>query len=212
MACFHKFNNHELLNGLLPSWECRTLIIGTFNPENKFHTSNDANFFYQRSKNFFWDVFPLLSGVSSINKKDITRQLEHLKKYRVGITDLLISINDADETNEEHKRLIKTVKDNDIELFNEFSWNTNQIIEYINDSKIEAVFFTKLGKLNINNIQEDTFEYQMRMIVRYCNLNNIYNKRLHTPSGQGLNEKGPKIPNLYNRWVNVNGPILEYFQ
>jgi hypothetical protein len=75
-----------------------------------------------------------------LKKKDSKKQIEYLKKYKIGLTDLLLSINDADNNCLIHKDLISTVKDEDIERFKEFSWNTDFILEFIRKSKIQAVF------------------------------------------------------------------------
>ena len=140
MPYIHKFlNNRNYLN-LIPSWDCKILIIGTFNPENDFHKKNDAKFYYQRNRNYFWTVFPMLFNFQSIDKKDTEHQIEFLKKYKVGITDLLISIDDAKIDNLEHKLLISSVKDSDIEKFNDFTWNTEeQISEEFHDFLINIL-------------------------------------------------------------------------
>ena len=210
MACKHKFYGIEEYNGLIPNWKCKTLIIGTFNPENKFHSRNDANFFYQRRKNYFWDILPLLSNEKSIEKKNSNKQIEYLKKYKIGLTDLLLSINDADNNCLIHKDLISTVKDEDIERFKEFSWNTDFILEFIKKSKIQAVFFTKLGNPNKKKIKQDTFENQMRLIEDFCISNNVFTKRLHSPTGMGLGA-GNRIETLLDRWINENGASKKWF-
>jgi hypothetical protein len=210
MACYHKFYNINDLNGLLPTWKCRTLIIGTFNPENKFHPQNSANFFYQRSKNYFWDIFPKLSDQESIEKNDTKAQIDHLKTFEIGITDLLLSIEDADIFNREHLTRISTVLDTDIERFESLNWNTGNIIDFLNSSKIEAVFFTKLGDANTVNVGINTFEYQMRLIENHCQSNNIFSARLHTPTGMGLG-RGKRIPTLLDRWIYSNGADKKYF-
>jgi len=210
MACIHKFYFNEDLDKLLPKWKCKTLIIGTFNPHNDFHPKNESNFFYQRRKNYFWDVLPLLSNEKSIDKSDYSIQIEHLKKYKIGITDLLLSIDEADKNCRIHKELISSVKDEDIERFKDFTWNTDFIINFIKTSNIEAVFFTKLGNPNKKKIKFDTFEKQMRIIEEFCISNNVFTKRLHSPTGMGLG-KGSRIETLFNSWLNINGADRKYF-
>ena len=210
MVCNHKFYGNEELIGLLPNWKCKTLIIGTFNPENKFHSTNTANFFYQRSRNYFWDVLPLLSNIQSIEKTNKSNQIEYLKKFEIGITDLLISIQDADENNNDHIKSISTVKDEDIERFNDFNWNTNPILQFLKEQKIKAVFFTKLGNPNAIHVYENTFENQMRKIEDFCETNDIYCRRLHSPTGMGLGP-GKRIETLRERWIQ-NGANQEYFK
>ena len=205
MKCIHKFYGIKDYDELLPNWIFNKLIVGTFNPSNDFHSLNTANFFYQREKNYFWDVFPLFYDSNPIRKNDATGQKDFLKKKLIGITDILISINDADQNNEQHKKLISTVRDDDIETFNSFTWNTQQIIDVIIEKRITEVYFTKLGLPSKEYNSKDTFEYQMRLIETHCNKNSIHNKRLHSPTGMGLG-KGKRVETLEKRWID-NGLI-----
>mgnify|MGYP000848366386 FL=1 len=202
MACNHKFLNITD-RSLLPKWPCKTLIIGTFNPENRFHRDNTAKFFYQRERNYFWDVLPLISGDSAIEKQNTEAQIDFLRRYGIGITDLLLSIRDADSVNQMHANKISTVKDSDIESFNEFEWNTDSIIDFINHQQCTHVYFTKLGT-DIANPAENSFEFQMRLIESFCLGQGIVCHRLHTPTGMGLGP-GQRIPTLYRRWIQENG-------
>lgn len=200
MGCKHKFFGIEDYDGLIPKWYFDKLIIGTFNPSNLFHETNTAQFFYQRKKNYFWDVMPLLFNANGINKENTSLQKEFLIKNRIGITDILTCIVDADKNVEEHKRLISTVKDDDIEVFKCFEWNTLNIIDVIRRNSISEVYFTKLGVKEHQNILVDTFEYQIKLIEEYCEKEGIYNRRLHSPTGMGLG-KGKRIETLYKRWI-----------
>lgn len=199
MSCLHKFNDTKDLKGLIPKWDFDKLVIGTFNPSNDFHKSNAANFFYQRKKNYFWDVFPLFYNSKPIHKEDVNLQKTFLKVNKIGITDILTSINDADKNISNHIQLISTVKDEDLEKFSSFNWNTKNIINIIHDNKVKEVYFTKLGLADQINVKENTFEFQIRLIENYCSKNNIYNKRLHSPTGMGLG-KGKRVETLKNRW------------
>lgn len=202
MACNHKFLDMTD-RSLLPKWNCKTLIIGTFNPEGRFHRDNVANFFYQRKRNYFWDVFPLISGDSAIEKDNTEAQIDFLRQHGIGITDLLLSIRDADPANERHVHKISTVKDSDIESFHQFKWNTDSIIEFINQNQCTHVYFTKLGT-DVAHPPENSFEFQMRLIESFCQGQGVFCRRLHTPTGMGLGE-GPRIQTLYRKWVYENG-------
>ncbi len=211
MPCNHKFLDSTQLNNLLPIWKCKTLIIGTFNPENDFHPKNSANFFYQRKRNYFWDVLPQICGKNAIDKEDTISQIKFLKNQKIGITDLLLSIEDADHSNNCHIRLLSGVKDDDIENFSVLKWNTGNIIDFIEKDSIEAVFFTKLGNIDRVKIHENTFEFQMRKVENYCIKNNVYTSRLHTPTGMGLG-RGSRIESLSARWVNKIGSKINLFK
>jgi hypothetical protein len=201
MSCIHKFNDIQDFKGLIPNWDFDKLIIGTFNPSNDFHESNTANFFYQRKRNYFWDVFPLFYNSKPISKDDTNLQKSFLKTNKIGITDILISINDAKKNVSNHIQLISTVKDDDLEKFRSFNWNTKNIINIIHRNKVKEVYFTKLGLIDQINVNENTFEYQIRIIENYCKINNIYNIRLHSPTGMGLGE-GKRVESLKKRWEN----------
>ena len=201
MSCIHKFNDTKDFKGLIPKWDFEKLVIGTFNPSNDFHKSNTANFFYQRKRNYFWDVFPLFYNSKSIPKDDVNLQKSFLKVNKIGITDILTSINDADKNISNHIQLISTVKDDDLEKFSSFNWNTKNIINIIDENRVKEVYFTKLGLFDQINVNENTFEFQIRLIENYCSKNNIYNKRLHSTTGMGL-RKGKRVETLKNRWEN----------
>ena len=208
MSCTHKFFGHSDHlggnNGLLPNWKVKTIFIGTFNPENEFKQDNSANYYYGRARNLFWKVLSAFASIPEINNSDYQNQLIFLKKNKIGMTDLLIRINDANSDFEEHRRKISTVLDSEIETFKKFEWNTHYIIEFLKTNDVENVYFTKQG-LGLTNSNINTFESQIRLIENYCEENNIFSTRLHTPSGQGLGKGKPRINKLINKWYTYQG-------
>ncbi len=208
MPCIHKFFGHpnHLPNefGLIPNWDFNCLIIGTFNPQNLFAPNNNANYFYGRSQ-FFWKALPRFAGNPEIENQNLENQFNFLQSNKVGLTDLLIQINDADYQNPIHLNRIQSFQDNEIELFQNFEWNTDRIIEVLKKGKVSHVYFTKLGNINQINVGINTFENQIRIIENYCQNNNINHHRLHSPTGQGLGKGIPRIHKLINRWFNENG-------
>lgn len=209
MACTHKFYGHNAHlpgeNGLLPKWKAKTLIIGTFNPEQLWHLNNSAEYYYGRTRNYFWTVLPRFAGLDPIPHGNVNAQLAFLESNQIAVTDLLISIDDADLDNQEHVARIKTVLDNKIELFRQFTWNTDPILNYIAKQQIETVYFTKLGKAGSVNPRINTFEAQIRKIENYCINKKIPTYRLHTPSGQGLGAGSPRAHKLIHKWYDDNG-------
>jgi len=204
MPCSHKFfgHRHHLANenGLLPNWDVDTLIIGTFNPSNEWVANNPANYFYGRSR-YFWKVLPRFACGDAINNNDVTNQLDFLQTNRIGLTDLLISINDANIDNVEHLNWVRTYLDNDLFNFEEFTWNTVNIIRFIQQKKVKAVYFTKMGN-------GAPFGSQMEIIEAFCNMHNIpilQNFRIHTPTGQGLGAGTPRVNRLTHRWFEQGG-------
>ncbi len=206
MACFHKFYKHvdhfQDEFGLLPKWNVDTLIIGTFNPDNIFHPNNTALYFYGRKKNYFWKILPVFINNNLISIENPQNQIEFLKKYKIGLTDLLIEVRDADLNNNDHISRIKTVLDSKLEGFNELIWNTNYIKKYILDKNVKSVYFSLLGKNSKVNFAQNTFEFQMRDIEKFCKVNKIKSTRLFTPSGQGLGKGKPRKNKLINQWYN----------
>jgi hypothetical protein len=201
MPCNHKFFGHPLhlvgQNGLLPNWEAETLIIGTFNPSNEWVPDNQADYFYGRS-NFFWKVLPVFACEEVINNNNVIEQIDFLQRNRIAITDLLISIDDADIDNLQHIDWIGNYLDNNFANFNGLTWNLLNIFQYIQDKNISAVYFTKLG----NN---PPFGAQISAIENYCDQHAIINHRLHTPTGQGLGNGVPRRNKLIERWFIQGG-------
>jgi hypothetical protein len=202
MPCFHKFYGHVAHmvgeNGLLPNWEADTLIIGTFNPEKDWVLNNPANYFYGRPRNYLWKSLPVFACNNPIHRQDVNEQISFLTNRRIALTDLLISINDADITIPDHIRRIRSFKDSDLNIFQEFHWNTTGIINYIQNKGISVVCFTKIGG-------DFPFGRQITAIENYCNLNNVINFRLHTPTGQGLGAGAPRRNKLIHRWFEQGG-------
>lgn len=207
MPCFHKFCNHPSHlpdpYSLLPNWKVKSLIIGTFNPPALWVPNNPAAYFYGRSR-YFWRVLPRFFQPAepdpAIPNANVNRQLQFLTEYQIGLTDLLISIDDADIENPHHIQAIGGFQDAAIEGFAEFTWNTTRIIEYIEQRRIQCVFFTRRGSPDIGAPNLNTFEAQMRLIELHCNNNGITNHRLHTPTGQGLRTGRPRVNKLTHRW------------
>lgn len=212
MSCTHKFYRHSAhmdgANALLPKWKIKTLIIGTFNPENTWHDENTAKYYYGRSANYFWDILPFFAEKTNISKEDVASQLNFLKTTEIGLTDILISVNDADIKNETHRARIKSVKDKELEQFESFTWNSDNIVNYINANNITSVYFTYLGDWKRKKPKPNTFEEQTRKIEEACNLKGIKSFRLHTPSGQGLGKGSPRENVLIDRWYSQNGANL----
>src|SRR6185503_4382996 len=115
MPCSHKFFGHyahmEAENGLLPNWDSKTLIIGTFNPTNEWVPNNAANYYYGRSR-YFWSILPTFACLDGIDKRNSHQQIAFLENQQIALTDLLISINDADINVPDHVRRIRSFKDN----------------------------------------------------------------------------------------------------
>ena len=205
--CSHKFfGHHSHLDGdlgLMPNWAYNCLIIGTFNPENLWVPDNHATYFYGRSR-YFWRILPKFTLFDGLILDDELK-IEFLQNNKIGLTDLLKSVEDADINNPNHVNLISSYLDRDLENFHNLTWNTHSILYALEHSKVSHVYFTKIGVQNLLNPPEDSFEGQMRLIEQYCVANNIYCNRLFTPSGMGLRQGTPRENKLINKWYNENG-------
>jgi hypothetical protein len=201
MPCTHKFFGHHIHmnghDGLLPNWNANTLIIGTFNPNSDWAPHNNANYFYGRSA-YFWKALPKYAFNDGIDNDAENSQLQFLQENNVALTDLLISIEDADLNIPDHVNRIRSFRDSDLNIFQQFIWNTQQILRFITTREIQGVYFTKLGGNGI-------FEPAIIEIEQFCLQNNILAHRLHTPSGQGLGVGRPRRNKLIHKWFNENG-------
>lgn len=120
MPCNHKFSEYLNLNNL--DFEPTTLIVGTFNPS--WPEGNQAEWFYGRTaRNYFWDVLPRLYGKESLRKSNKKEWVSFCKENGILITDLITTIQDADEENKEHREILKSYLDTSIaDYFNDFSF------------------------------------------------------------------------------------------
>ena len=193
MPCLHKFDNDLSLDWL--SFEPEILIIGTFNPGWEV-LNNDAPWFYGRIKNnYFWDVLPRLYKEDSLRFQNEIKWKEFCARNKIAITDLLQSINDADENNPKHVTDLQNFRDDLIvRKFNELV--PNNIIKILTDhSNLRHVYFTRqLGSSLWDNWWHD--------VVNWCNLHNIRTQVLMTPSANArFQMDGGNLSDfIYEKW------------
>src|SRR5215203_5976178 len=98
--------NHRFIDDLIPNHPVRYLFVGTFNPCWYNPNGNNANWFYGRRTNDFWYIMPQLFQHESLMPGQFRNNREFLINWcgdhNIGITDLVTSIEDADEANHEH--------------------------------------------------------------------------------------------------------------
>ena len=176
MSCQHRFLGLHNKNSLLPDWEFDTLIIGTFNPNWNFSKGQNADYFYGRtSRNYFWDVLPQVFGAEKLRNKKKDSWISFLKNNKIGLTDLLLNIEDASDTNTIHYNYLKTKTDININKFSNLIWNTDNIIRLINDGSIKSIYFTNLSS-------PGKFEEQINLIKSATLSKKVKFQRLVTPS------------------------------
>jgi hypothetical protein len=199
MPCHHKFI--ENLNCLELGFQPQILIIGTFNPE--WPLNNYASWFYGRTNNnYFWDVLPRMFGDESLRHSNAINWKNYCSDKRIAITDLISSINDADQENPSHFEIISKFKDTEFaKTFNHFEMtDVIQILE--NNSSIEKVFFTR-------NSGVELFDAQIQIVREYCQLNDIYFSNLLTPSGNARYQMGGWNPQMLGLERNLRNFIFE---
>lgn len=197
MPCPHRFLNYHIEDSLFPNWDFDTLIIGTFNPSWNFTNSVSATYFYGRVKNnYFWDALPLVFKQEGLRNENKEKWIAFLQNEKIGLTDLIININDAEQSNIEHNCLLKSMQDNHLAKFKEIVYNTQKIIEFIDGKKLAKVFITNMSA-------PKSIEKEISKIDQACKKNNIQFTRLLTPSS-GARFRLPKgtkiIDGIVNEW------------
>lgn len=90
--------NHQFLNQpwFLPNWECKTLIIGSFNPE----CGEQTDYFYGRNRNRFWRALAHLQVQPQDYffhiQEGFARKLTHLQNSKLGCADMIRSVKVQD--------------------------------------------------------------------------------------------------------------------
>jgi hypothetical protein len=140
MPCKHKFIDDLNLDNL--GYDPTTLIVGTFNPS--WPANNQAEWFYGRTaRNYFWDVLPRLYGEASLINATHIEWKAFCKKYKIAITDLIFTIDDADEDNTVHQGLLGGFADNVIANdFNDYTF-TDIVTLIQNHPSIDNVYLTR---------------------------------------------------------------------
>ena len=154
----HKFHENPF-----PIWECKTLILGTFNPE----IGSDADYYYGRIRptggwsNRFW---PAVNSHLVMNHPDVQlaeprvldSKVKIMTQFKFGCIDIVSSvdcINEEDITG-------NCFPDSAIfNRLNKVNYNTNLIIDYINKNSISIVISsfgkgTSLNKESKNELEK----------------------------------------------------------
>lgn len=186
MACLHKFHDELYLEDL--DYEPNTLIVGTFNPI--WAAENSAQWFYGRThdeygnqNNNFWDVLPRLYGEDSLINSAPEDWKSFCREKSIAITDLIYSIEDADEKNPQHQRTLRTYSDKDIatKFHKHIPVNIVELLD--NNPSIENVYLTR-------GVGETFWRRLWKPVINYTSEHNKYEARLLTPSGYAFYQHG----------------------
>lgn len=173
MPCKHKFFKDLLLDQI--TFEPTKLIIGTFNPCWE-GIDNYAEWFYGRtSNNYFWYVMPKAFSDEDLHDKGSKDWKDYCERQGIAITDLISTIEDASEEDENHRLIIKGYKDSDIIRFKSFSFTP--IVKILEKHKtIKDVYLTRSSDSN------GFWDLCWKEIADYCDINGVNCTMLLTPS------------------------------
>ncbi len=194
MPCNHKFSNDLLIDYV--DWEVHTLFIGTFNPCWQ-SCNNNASWFYGRtSRNEFWCILPKIHENISLINGNRTIWLEFCRRNSLAITDILASLNDADEDDIEHKKSICNFKDDELNQFENTITDIPRILE--THLTIKQVCITRQGlPIFWHECFEDTLNWIQNNPAR-----NISIRFLRSPSrGARRGVVGNFCDFIANRWM-----------
>ncbi len=199
MPCNHKFINYLNLEKI--DFEPSLLIIGTFNPV--WPEDNYAEWYYGRtSNNYFWEILPRMFREDSLRNNNHLAWKNFCSRNQIAITDLITSINDADQENPNHFEIISKFKDTDFaNTFQEFEM-TDILGILKNHPSINKVYFTR-------NKGVELFDNQLNFINDYCQKHEIYFSYLLTPSKYARFQMGGYVPENLNLERNLSNFIYE---
>ncbi|WP_031454370.1 uracil-DNA glycosylase family protein [Flavobacterium chungangense] len=175
MPCNHRFEDQ-----LIPDWELEYLFIGTFNPSWDYNNAEQADYFYGRNRNFFWRILPFVFGGDDLKNSSIEEKTEYLLNKKIGITDLILCIKNADENSEtDRNNLTKGFSDNILNTY-QLDFNSEKIKTLINKNQktLKGVFLTR-STLN-NNISQ--IRDSWNIIENHCSVINIQTNKILTPA------------------------------
>ena len=172
MPCNHKFQNELKLE--LIDHEPTTLIVGTFNPA--WPVDNTAAWFYDTSATrYFWDVLPRLYGEGSLVNATQGEWKQFCRDKKIAITDLISSIDDADEDNPEHPKILASYSDKAI-AYNFDDFGFVDIVDILRSRPtIRNVYLTR-------GITEAFWKHIWNPVMQYCNRNDLHERKLLTPA------------------------------
>ncbi len=204
MPCPHKFQQYLNLDNL--DFEPTTLIVGTFNPS--WPEENNAEWFYGRTGNYFWEVLPRIYGEQSLREHGPNEWKLFCRRNRIAITDLITCIQDADRQNNNHHNYLANFSD-------------RNIAEKFNDHTVTDIVGVMQRNPTINNVyltKGDSESFWKRLwdsVKAYCEENQKRHRTLLTPSGYAgfqmnrFNRQHPDNPAtstadlIFKRWQEV---------
>ena len=173
--------NHRFQNDLYPNHILRYLFVGTFNPEWNNPNGNNANWFYGRHTNSFWNIMPTTFGHPNLNNAQNRQDPQAWRQYcldnGIGLTDMIETILDANE--EEHQNQIIGFLDDQLEIFQQIQLTDIPRLIEANAQSLCGVYLTRYcHTLNQNGL----FHNRWTQIENLCDNHGIHHSCLVTPS------------------------------
>src|SRR5690606_19296188 len=147
--------NLETLNPILK--KAKTLVLGSFNPNNP-NPNENTDFYYGRNTNHFWkSIARNLNLPENHFTYNFQNKINYMIKYRFFCSDIISSINlecDNEEVLNQYVNELIYTNYEDKELFRVFNYDfnnqeiskslefNNQIIEHLEQNKITKVIHT----------------------------------------------------------------------
>ena len=202
MPCTHKF--HEYLDLELLDFEPATLIVGTFNPTL---SGNPVEWFYGRTEsNYFWDILPRLYGERSLISATPGEWKQFCHDKQIALTDLISSIDDAMPDNPKHNKILGGFSDDAIQH------NFDDLI-YVNIVQLLRLHPTIKNVYLTRGVTDAFWRHLWNPVAHYCNHNNIYERKLITPSGDAAYQhEAYNIENPENQIPLLGDYILARWQ
>ena len=133
----HKFLRKEFF---FPTWEIKTLVLGTFNPE----CGEPTDYFYGRSINNFWRSIERLENLSRFHFQDkLDLKLTYMQEHKFGCTDIIKSLT---LTHDMYRNDICGSGYLDSKLFThkrcKLDYQINEIKKYLTENHVKKVINT----------------------------------------------------------------------
>ncbi len=171
---------HQFLhsNFFLPTWQVRTLVLGTFNPD----CGTNTDYFYGRIHNNFWRTIEQLYNLE--NKwfhNNYERKLKYMTENKFGCTDIIKSIIKSDEVDE--KEICGSgYKDQTLFTIKKcaLTYHFQEIKSFILTNKVKKVIHTWGKRDSPSHFKNEIMEFK-----KFCLKNDVlYIEDCPSPSGR----------------------------
>lgn len=219
--------NLENLNPILK--KTKTLVLGSFNPNNP-NPNENTDFYYGRNTNHFWkSIARNLNLPENHFTNNLQNKIDCMVQYKFFFFDIINSLhyicNNNDVLNQyANEHIFANYTDNELFRVRPFNFNNylvhktlyynHQIIEFLEKSQTKRVIHT-LGnsRINQNLIANPLNNYLgfnpfISQIIQTCNNKQIeFVPESYSPSQIAVNLGGQMYRDNLDNWINQN--ILE---